>query len=179
VVSVPSNELLVTLPRQSDLTVTGKAMLARSFPDPVNHIRERFRLRLEQIGVGGIQIMALGVTAPDSGFFTLYLLVRGDNVAFSVDTFPSADTGTSQQYGLQSAVSFGTDHVFDVVATLSAPPHLTVTVDGRGVVDEALPNYCQPGILNATAGVIYAQPTMIERVVGPLTMHVDDYFLEL
>lgn len=122
------------------------------------------------------QIMAVTVRAlqPSTDVFALYLFVRQGGISLVEHMFPTSPPNKFIEHALLEPISFGAWHRIEMTATLSAPPHLRLRVDGKLAFDGAADPFFRRGQPTLNAGVHYT-----DSPSGPLALRIDDVAVTL
>ncbi|MEA2746686.1 MAG: hypothetical protein QOI41_829 [Myxococcales bacterium] len=162
-----------------DAGSVSQAALDRTFTGLVQKATLSYALRIEAApGQGSQQLMVVSVAPPASGgdFFQTYLFVMPSGVILVEQTFPNGGTGGGNfvQNPLTVPIVFGKWQRIEMTVTLTAPASILLTVDGvvafNGVADPAY----KPGQVVVDNGIHYTNTPS-----GPLSVHIDDLFVDL
>lgn len=152
-----------------------EARLLRSFDD-ANEVTLSYALRVDGPPAQSVQqIMAIVVNlAVGRDFFHAYLFVRREGITLVEQTFPGGGSAGSvfREHPLDVPIRFGSWQRVTLTETLSAPPHLRLTVDGKVAFDGAADPFFRRGTPSVSAGIHYS-----DAPSGPLSVRVDDLFV--
>jgi hypothetical protein len=127
---------------------------------------------------GAQQVMVVSVSPPASNgdFFHTYLFVAPDGVRLVEETFPAGSNagGAFVQNTLAVPIVFGTWQRIDMTLVLTAPPRISLHVDGMVAFDGAADPFYRPGVAGVSAGIHYT-----DTPSGPLSARVDDLYVDL
>jgi hypothetical protein len=170
-------ELVATIPIFAAGNVS-VANLTRTLVD-AQQVTLSYSMRIDAAPTQGQQqVMLLSVTPSDGtgDFFHTYLFVSAGGVSLVEQTFPAgaAATGTFVQSSLTEPILFGAWQRVRMTLKLSAPTHVSLAIDGKAAFDGAPDALYRPGTAGVSAGIHYS-----DTPSGPLSVHVDDLYVDL
>ena len=168
-------ELRATLPSFTGSGI-GQAGLDKSIHTTTDDVTFAYRLQIDAAPPNGaLQIMSIFLKPADSADYTItFLMARSTGLSLGQQTFVSGGSSVDYREDPIAGYAFGAMHGMEVHLALSAPPRVTVKVDGAVALDAPLFARFRPAEPIFSAGLHYAEPP-----AGPLSLRIDDVVIDL
>lgn len=144
--------------------------LTKTFP-ATSEVRMAFAYETDFLPtMRAVQSVSMVVATGGNDRFAVYLMTRPSGVTLVEQSFPGVGgNGIFKEHFPSVEITVATRHRIEIEAKLTAPPRLTLTVDGKLAYSAAADAALRPGSVTAAVGIHYG-----ERPGGPLDIHVDD-----